>query len=34
MDVSGAPHRGVLTGQDVARWQAHVEPPLSYDYGR
>ena len=22
MDTSGAPHRGVLTGDDMARWQA------------
>ncbi|WP_315832665.1 gamma-glutamyltransferase family protein [Bradyrhizobium prioriisuperbiae] len=34
MDVSGAPHRGVLRGDDMARWQAHVEAPLTYDYGR
>jgi gamma-glutamyltranspeptidase/glutathione hydrolase len=34
MDVSGARHRGVLTADDMARWQAHVEPPLTYDYGR
>jgi len=34
MDVSGERHRGVLTGADMARWQAHVEPPLCYDYGR
>jgi gamma-glutamyltranspeptidase/glutathione hydrolase len=34
MDVSGSPHRGVLTGDDMARWQAHVEAPLTYDYGR
>jgi gamma-glutamyltranspeptidase/glutathione hydrolase len=34
MDVSGEPHSGVLTGADMARWQAHVEPPLTYDYGR
>ena len=34
MDVSGEPHSGVLTGNDMARWQAHVEPPLTYDYGR
>jgi gamma-glutamyltranspeptidase/glutathione hydrolase len=34
MDVSGAPHAGVLTGHDMARWEASVEPPLSYDYGR
>jgi len=34
MDVSGERHRGVLTGADMARWQAHVEAPLAYDYGR
>jgi gamma-glutamyltranspeptidase/glutathione hydrolase len=34
MDVSGEPHRGVLTGEDMARWQATVEAPISYDYGR
>jgi gamma-glutamyltranspeptidase / glutathione hydrolase len=34
MDTSGEPHCGVLTGDDMARWHAHVEPPLSYDYGR
>ncbi len=34
MDVSGEPHRGVLTGDDMARWQAGVEAPLTYDYGR
>jgi gamma-glutamyltranspeptidase / glutathione hydrolase len=34
MDVSGAPHRGVLTGHDMARWQARLEAPLTYDYGR
>jgi gamma-glutamyltranspeptidase/glutathione hydrolase len=32
MDVSGSPHRGVLTGDDMAKWQAHVEPPLTYQY--
>ena len=32
MDVSGSPHRGVLTGEDMARWQATVEAPLTYDY--
>jgi gamma-glutamyltranspeptidase/glutathione hydrolase len=32
MDVSGAPHRGVLTGDDMAKWQAHVEAPLTYRY--
>ena len=34
MDVSGERHRGVLTGTDMAAWQAHVEAPLTYDYGR
>ncbi len=34
MDTSGEPHRGVLTGDDMAGWEAHVEAPLSYDYGR
>ncbi len=32
MDVSGTPHKGVLTGQDMAAWQARVEAPLTYDY--
>ena len=34
MDVTGRAHRGVLTGQDMATWQAHVEAPVHYDYGR
>jgi gamma-glutamyltranspeptidase/glutathione hydrolase len=34
MDTSGEPHSGVLTGDDMAKWQAQVETPLSYDYGR
>ena len=34
MDVSGTPHKGVLTGQDMVKWQARVEAPLTYDYGR
>jgi gamma-glutamyltranspeptidase/glutathione hydrolase len=34
MDTSGERHRGVLTGDDIAGWEAHVEPPLTYDYGR
>lgn len=34
MDVSGSPHKGVLTGQDMAKWQATIEAPLGYDYGR
>ncbi len=34
MDVSGSPHKGVLSGQDMATWQARLEAPLTYDYGR
>ncbi|HKH95289.1 MAG TPA: gamma-glutamyltransferase family protein [Beijerinckiaceae bacterium] len=34
MDVSGRPHKGVLSGEDMARWQATVEAPVSYEYGR
>jgi gamma-glutamyltranspeptidase/glutathione hydrolase len=34
MDTSGKRNRGVLTGQDMARWQATIEPPLTYQYGR
>jgi len=34
MDTSGRTHRGVLTGDDMARWQPRMEAPLTYDYGR
>jgi gamma-glutamyltranspeptidase / glutathione hydrolase len=34
MDTSGERHRGVLTADDMERWQATVEAPISYDYGR
>jgi gamma-glutamyltranspeptidase/glutathione hydrolase len=34
MDVSGSPHRGVLSADDMARWQPTVEAPLAYEYGR
>jgi gamma-glutamyltranspeptidase/glutathione hydrolase len=34
MDTSGTPHKGVLTGDDMARWQPRIEPPVTYDYGR
>ncbi len=34
MDTSGRRNRGVLTGQDIANWQATVEEPIHYDYGR
>ena len=33
MDVTGRRHHGVLTGQDMAGWQASVEEPIGYDYG-
>jgi gamma-glutamyltranspeptidase/glutathione hydrolase len=32
MDSSGRRHKGVLTADDMARWQASHEPPLTYDY--
>ncbi|AWN53991.1 gamma-glutamyltransferase family protein [Methylobacterium sp. 17Sr1-1] len=34
MDVTGTPHRGLLTGADMAAWQASVEAPIGYEYGR
>jgi gamma-glutamyltranspeptidase/glutathione hydrolase len=34
MDVSGRRHRGLLTGDDMAKWKASVEAPVTYDYGR
>ncbi len=34
MDVSGRRNRGVLTGQDMARWQPGIEAPVALDYGR
>jgi gamma-glutamyltranspeptidase/glutathione hydrolase len=34
MDTSGRRHRGVLTADDMARWHATVEDPVSLDYGR
>jgi gamma-glutamyltranspeptidase / glutathione hydrolase len=34
MDTSGAPHRGVLTGDDLAVWESTVEDPVAYGYGR
>ena len=33
MDVSGRPHRGLLSGDDLASWQASLETPLSLEYG-
>ena len=32
LDASGRRHSGVLTADDMARWQAPVETPLTYDY--
>jgi gamma-glutamyltranspeptidase / glutathione hydrolase len=32
LDVSGRHHRGLLRGDDFARWSATVEAPLAYDY--
>jgi len=34
MDVSGQRNRGLLRGADLAGWQATIEAPLTYDYGR
>ena len=34
MDTSGRRHRGVLSADDMANWQATVEAPISYNYGR
>ena len=33
MDTSGERHRGVLTGQDMAGWEASYEAPVGVDYG-
>lgn len=33
MDESGATHRGVLSGDDMAAWSASYEAPLQYQYG-
>ncbi len=32
MDTSGRRHRGLLTGDDLANWQASYEDPIGYDY--
>jgi gamma-glutamyltranspeptidase / glutathione hydrolase len=34
MDSSGRRNKGVLTGDDMAGWQATTEAPAGYDYGR
>ncbi|HEX6470616.1 MAG TPA: gamma-glutamyltransferase family protein [Streptosporangiaceae bacterium] len=31
-DSTGEPHRGLLTGDDLAGWSATVENPVTYDY--
>jgi gamma-glutamyltranspeptidase/glutathione hydrolase len=33
MDTSGERHRGVLTADDIARWQSRIEPPATLQYG-
>ncbi|HEX5213746.1 MAG TPA: gamma-glutamyltransferase family protein [Pseudolabrys sp.] len=33
MDTSGERHRGVLTGEDIARWQPRIEAPAALQYG-
>jgi gamma-glutamyltranspeptidase/glutathione hydrolase len=32
LDVTGRHHRGLLTGDDMAGWEATVEDPVSHDY--
>ncbi|MFC3217630.1 gamma-glutamyltransferase family protein [Tianweitania populi] len=32
MDTSGQRHKGILTADDMARWSATYEAPLTYDY--
>ena len=34
MDTSGERHRGVLTADDMARWQPAIEAPVTLEYGR
>jgi gamma-glutamyltranspeptidase / glutathione hydrolase len=33
LDTSGRPHRGLLSGQDLATWEATYEPAVSFQYG-
>ena len=33
MDTSGEAHKGFMTGEDLARWRAKVEEPVTFDYG-
>ena len=32
MDVTGEPHRGLLTSHDMSTWRARLEAPVSYEY--
>lgn len=32
MDESGDKHKGVLSAEDMARWSARIEAPVTYDY--
>jgi gamma-glutamyltranspeptidase/glutathione hydrolase len=32
MDITGRPHRALLTGSDLAGWRASVEAPVTFDY--
>jgi len=32
MDVTGRRHGGLLDGDDLARWRASLEPPVTFDY--
>ena len=32
LDSSGHRHHGLLTGEDLARWEAPVEAPITFDY--
>lgn len=32
LDAEGRPHKGLLAGDDMARWQATVEPPVSTSF--
>jgi gamma-glutamyltranspeptidase/glutathione hydrolase len=32
MDLTGRRHRGLLTGEDLVRWKAGLEEPVTFDY--
>ena len=34
LDTSGERHRGLMTGDDLDKWRASVEAPVSLEYGR